>query len=71
MCTVICCGWTVSFLSNTDRPLHLRAGLCCDIVRGHSHDLFDFHLTMMAWERYVAIGKRIDYTVMVTKSLIK
>ena len=30
-----------------------------------------FHLTMMAWERYVAIGKRIDYKVMVTKSLTK
>ena len=30
-----------------------------------------FHLTVMAWERYVAIGKRIDYKVMVTKSLIK
>ena len=42
VCTVICCGWTVSFLSSTDRPLHLRAGLCCAIVLGHSHDLFDF-----------------------------
>ena len=42
MSSVICCCWTVSFLSNTDRPLHLRAGLYCDIVRGHSHDLFDF-----------------------------
>ena len=42
VCTVICCGWTVSFLSNTDRPLHLLAGLCCDIFHGHSHDLLDF-----------------------------
>ena len=41
VCTVICCGWTVSFLSSTERPLHLRAGLCCDIAHGHSHDLFD------------------------------
>ena len=41
VCTVICCGWTVSFLSSTERPLHLRAGLCCDIVHGHSHDFFD------------------------------
>ena len=30
-----------------------------------------FHLTMMAWERYVAIRKWIDYKVMVTKSLMK
>ena len=42
MCTVICCGCTVSFLSTIDRPLHLRAGLCCDIVHGYSYDLFDF-----------------------------
>ena len=42
MCTVICCGCTVSFLLNIDRPLHLRAGLCCDIVHGYSYDLFDF-----------------------------
>ena len=42
MCTVICCGWTVSFLANTDRPLHLLAALCCDMVDGHSYDLFDF-----------------------------
>ena len=41
-CTVICFCWTVSFLSDTDRPLHLHDGLCCDIVHGHSHDLFDF-----------------------------
>ena len=30
-----------------------------------------FHLTMMAWERYVAIRKWIDYKVMVSKSLMK
>ena len=30
-----------------------------------------FHLTMMAWERYVAIRKLIDYKVMVTQSLMK
>ena len=30
-----------------------------------------FHLTMMAWERYVTIQKLIDYKVVVTKSLIK
>ena len=30
-----------------------------------------FHLTMMAWERYVAIRKWIDYKVMVTQSLMK
>ena len=30
-----------------------------------------FHLTMIAWERYVAIRKWIDYKVMVTKSLMK
>ena len=30
-----------------------------------------FHLTMMAWERYVAVEKWIDYKVMVTKSLMK
>ena len=42
MCIVICCGWTVSFLSNTGRPLHLRAGLRCDMVHGYSYDLFDF-----------------------------
>ena len=30
-----------------------------------------FHLTMMAWERYVTIRKLIDYKVVVTKSLIK
>ena len=42
MCTVICRGWTVSFLANTNRPLHLLAALCCDMVHGHSYDLFDF-----------------------------
>ena len=30
-----------------------------------------FHLTMMAWERYVAIRKWIDYKVMVSQSLMK
>ena len=30
-----------------------------------------FHLTVIAWERYVAIRKWIDYKVMVTKSLMK
>ena len=42
MCTVICCGWTVSFLADTNRPLHLLAALCCDMVHSHSYDLFDF-----------------------------
>ena len=30
-----------------------------------------FHLTMIAWERYVAIRKWIDYKVMVTKGRTK
>ena len=30
-----------------------------------------FHLTVIAWERYVAIRKWIDYKVMVTKNLMK
>ena len=30
-----------------------------------------FHLTMIAWERYVAIRKWIDYKVIVTKSRLK
>ena len=30
-----------------------------------------FHVTVIAWERYVAIRKWIDYKVMVTKSLMK
>ena len=43
VCTVICCGGLlVSYQILHGRPLHLRAGLCCDIVHGHSHDLFDF-----------------------------
>ena len=30
-----------------------------------------FHLTMMAWQRYVAIRKLIDYKVILTKSVMK
>ena len=30
-----------------------------------------FHLTMIAWERYVAIRKWIDYRVIVTRSRLK
>ena len=71
VCTVICCGWTVSFLSSTDRPLHLRAGLCCDIATVILTICSIFHLTMMARERYGAIRKWIDYKVMVTQSLMK
>ena len=72
MCTVIRCGWTVSFLSSTVRLLHLRAGLCCAIVHGHSHDLFDFPSDNDGMGKvYVAIRKWIDYKVMVTQSLMK
>ena len=72
VCTVIRCGWTVSFLSSTDRLLHLRAGLCCAIVHGHSHDLFDFPSDNDGMGKvYVAIRKWIDYKVMVTQSLMK
>ena len=43
----------------------LFAGLCCDMVHGHSHDLLDFpSVTMMAWKRYVAIPKWIDYRLL-------
>ena len=30
-----------------------------------------YHLTFIAWKRYVAIRKSIDYQVIVTKELIK
>ena len=60
MCTVICCGCTVSFLSNIDRPLHLHSVL--DFAAISSTVTLTicliFHLTMMAWERYVTMTKK-------------
>ena len=55
MCTVICFCWTVSFLSDTDRPLHLHDGLYCDIVHGHSHDLLDFRSVQKKQPKYKAL----------------
>ena len=67
VCTVICCGWTVSFLSNTGRPLQFA---CWTLLRYGPRSFLRF-VRLIAWERYVAIGKRIDYKVVLTKSLIK
>ena len=65
-------GLLVSYQILHGRPLHLRAGLCCDIVHVHSHDLFDFPSDNDGMGKvYVAIRKWIDYKVMVTQSLMK
>ena len=64
-------GLLVSYQTLADH-YSLRAGLCCDIVHGSALTICSiFHLTMMAWERYVAIRKLIDYKVIVTKSVMK
>ena len=67
VCTVICCGWTVSFFSNTGCPLQFA---CWTLLRYGPRSFLRF-VRLIAWERYVVIGKRIDYKVVVTKSLIK
>ena len=71
VCTVICCGWTVSFYQVlTDHYICVL-----DFVAISSTVILTicsiFHLTMMARERYGAIRKWIDYKVMVTQSLMK
>ena len=63
-------GMSVSYQILTDHYICVL-----DFIAISSADILTicsiFHLTMMAWERYVAIGKRIDYKVMVTKTLTK
>ena len=71
MCTVICCGWSLV-------PYRVLADhyLCkLDFVALSPTVTLTicsvFHLTMIAWERYMAIRKWIDHKVMVTRSFTK
>ena len=59
--------WLDCFLSNTGCPLQFA---CWTLLRYGPRSFLRF-VRLIAWERYVAIGKRIDYKVVVTKSLIK